>query len=119
MPSDLRLFACPLPCFPAITSFAIAVTDLDTGLGFEVLPLPSRLLTSALTFSYSALDIPNDFLRVSLPLPCLPAMTSSAICLIVLPVGLLVDGLLGLTVILPPASTSFLNCALVTPKLAK
>src|SRR5699024_9686058 len=62
---------------------------------FGLLCTPERLLTSARTFSYSDLLIPNDFRLLSCPLPCLPAITSSAICAMVLDLlGLL--GFLGL-----------------------
>src|SRR5699024_9673373 len=64
---------------------------------FGLLCTPERLLTSARTFSYPDLLIPNDFRLLSCPLPCLPAITSSAICEIVLDLlGLEVLGLLGL-----------------------
>src|SRR5699024_1683003 len=42
IPSDLRLFACPVPCLPSITSFASCSMDL---LGLEAGFAPSFLFT--------------------------------------------------------------------------
>src|SRR5690606_39836988 len=95
IPSDLRRCSCPLPCFPWMISVAIWLMDfLGLGFGFGVLP-PSLVFTSARTFSYSDLEIPRDLRLTSCPVPCLPAMTSSAICDMVFPsfFGLL-DGFL-------------------------
>src|SRR5699024_1747402 len=96
----------------------IVVTDFDTGLGFDtlLLPPPNRLFTSARTFSYSAFEIPNDLRLVSLPLPCFPAITPSAIFEIDLPEGLGVLEEFTLPLLEP---MSFANCEILTPHFAK
>src|SRR5690625_3842319 len=74
-------------------------------------PLPNLLFTSALTFSYSTLLIPSDLRLFSLPFPCLPSITSCAICEIlfvlldVLVFVLVVDLICLLATFLPPPVT--------------
>src|SRR5699024_2386531 len=77
-PKLLRRAECPLPCLPSITSDAIVEIDFEGFFGLDL--TPARRLTSARTFSYLALDIPSDLRRLACPLPCLPAITSEAIC---------------------------------------
>src|SRR5699024_4884185 len=83
----------PLPHFPSTIRFALAF-DLD---GLEDDLPPVRLLTSLRTLSYCDLLIPRDLRLLACPLPCFPAITSSAILEIALD-GFLpgLDGLEGL-----------------------
>src|SRR5699024_4385484 len=82
-----------LPALPSTVRFAL-VFDLD---GLEDDLPPVRLLTSLRTLSYCDWLIPRDLRLLACPLPCFPAITSSAILEIDLD-GLVagLDGLEGL-----------------------